>query len=142
VDGTPVWSHHGIVCTGETYKKVVKLTFARGPGSRPDGLFNSSLEGSTRRAIDIHEGRSSTRRVQGAREGAVARMARRRKAQEAVRSVAKPRETSLGGNPQIAKADGDAPVQAYIAAMPGWKRDVGSASTRSSRGTCPACARP
>jgi hypothetical protein len=55
--GVPVWSHHGIVCTGETYKTVVKLTFARG-GSIPDpsGLFNSSLEGSTRRAIDIHEG--------------------------------------------------------------------------------------
>jgi hypothetical protein len=54
---TPVWSHHGIVCTGETYKKVVKLTFARGAGvPDPSGLFNSSLEGNTRRAIDIHEG--------------------------------------------------------------------------------------
>jgi hypothetical protein len=55
--GTPVWSHDGIVCTGESYKKVVKLTFARG-ASVPDpaGLFNSSLEGSTRRAIDIPEG--------------------------------------------------------------------------------------
>src|SRR5213593_1112728 len=53
----PVWSHHGIVCTGEAYKKVVKLTFARG-ASIPDSsrLFNSSLEGNTRRAIDIHEG--------------------------------------------------------------------------------------
>ncbi|HET6618903.1 MAG TPA: DUF1801 domain-containing protein [Dongiaceae bacterium] len=55
--GTPVWSHHGIVCTGESYTKVVKLTFARG-ASIPDParLFNSSLEGNTRRAIDIHEG--------------------------------------------------------------------------------------
>ena len=55
--GVPVWSHNGIVCTGETYKEVVKLTFARG-ASLPDParLFNSSLEGSTRRAIDIHEG--------------------------------------------------------------------------------------
>jgi hypothetical protein len=54
--GTPVWSHHGIVCTGETYKKVVKLTFARGASiPDPSGLFNSSLEGNTRRAIDIHE---------------------------------------------------------------------------------------
>ena len=54
--GTPVWSHDGIVCTGETYTKVVKLTFARG-ASLPDPrhLFNSSLEGNTRRAIDIHE---------------------------------------------------------------------------------------
>ncbi len=55
--GVPVWSHHGIVCTGETYKKVVKLTFAQGASLKdPARLFNSSLEGSTRRAIDIHEG--------------------------------------------------------------------------------------
>jgi hypothetical protein len=55
--GVPVWSHNGIVCTGETYTKVVKLTFARGAGiPDPMRLFNSSLEGSTRRAIDIHEG--------------------------------------------------------------------------------------
>jgi hypothetical protein len=53
----PVWSHHGIVCTGEVYAKVVKLTFARGAGvPDPSGLFKSSLEGSTRRAIDIREG--------------------------------------------------------------------------------------
>jgi len=55
--GVPVWSHNGIVCTGETYKNVVKLTFARGASiPDPSGLFNSSLEGDTRRAIDIHEG--------------------------------------------------------------------------------------
>ncbi len=55
--GTPVWSHHGNVCTGETYTKVVKLTFARGASiPDPSHLFNSSLEGNTRRAIDIHEG--------------------------------------------------------------------------------------
>ena len=55
--GTPVWSHHGIVCTGESYKNVVKLTFARGAGiPDPSGLFNSSLEGNTRRAIDLREG--------------------------------------------------------------------------------------
>ena len=54
--GTPVWSHDGIVCTGETYKNVVKMTFARGASlNDPSGLFNSSLEGNTRRAIDIHE---------------------------------------------------------------------------------------
>src|SRR5215208_6704042 len=54
--GVPVWSHNGIVCTGETYAKVVKLTFARGAGiPDPSRLFNSSLEGNTRRAIDIHE---------------------------------------------------------------------------------------
>src|ERR1700741_2214685 len=55
--GVPVWSHHGIVCTGETYAKVVKLTFARGASlPDPSRLFNSSLEGNTRRAIDLHEG--------------------------------------------------------------------------------------
>ena len=55
--GTPVWSHGGIVCTGETYKKVVKMTFAKGAALQdPVGLFNSSLEGNARRAIDIHEG--------------------------------------------------------------------------------------
>jgi hypothetical protein len=55
--GTPVFSHGGIVCTGETYKNVVKMTFAKGAALRdPSGLFNSSLEGNVRRAIDIHEG--------------------------------------------------------------------------------------
>ena len=55
--GTPVWSRGGIVCTGETYKNVVKMTFAKGAAlSDPAGLFNSSLEGNVRRAIDIHEG--------------------------------------------------------------------------------------
>lgn len=55
--GVRVWSHNGIICTGETYKHVVKLTFARGASlSDPSGLFNSSLEGNTRRAIDIREG--------------------------------------------------------------------------------------
>ena len=54
--GTPVWSHDGIVCTGETYKSVVKLTFMKGASLRdPSGLFNSSLEGKVRRAIDFHE---------------------------------------------------------------------------------------
>jgi hypothetical protein len=55
--GTPVWSRGGIICTGETYKNVVKMTFARGAAlSDPSSLFNSSLEGNVRRAIDIHEG--------------------------------------------------------------------------------------
>ena len=55
--GTPVWSHNGIVCTGETYKKVVKMTFAKGASLKdPSRLFNSSLDGNVRRAIDIHEG--------------------------------------------------------------------------------------
>jgi hypothetical protein len=55
--GVPVWSHAGILCTGETYKAVVKMTFAKGAALQdPSGLFNSSLEGNTRRAIDFHEG--------------------------------------------------------------------------------------
>jgi hypothetical protein len=55
--GTPVWSHGGIVCTGETYKNIVKMTFAKGASLKdPSGLFNSSLDGNVRRAIDIHEG--------------------------------------------------------------------------------------
>ena len=55
--GVPVWSHDGIICTGETYKSVVKLTFVKGASlDDPAGLFNSSLEGNTRRAIDVHEG--------------------------------------------------------------------------------------
>ena len=55
--GTPVWEHHGIICTGETYKRVVKLTFAKGASvDDPAGLFNSSLEGNVRRAIDIRQG--------------------------------------------------------------------------------------
>ena len=55
--GTPVWSHGGIVCTGETYKNAVKMTFAKGATLKdPSGLFNSSLDGNVRRAIDIHEG--------------------------------------------------------------------------------------
>ena len=55
--GVPVWSHDGMICTGETYKSVVKMTFAKGAQLKdPAGLFNSSLEGNTRRAIDFHEG--------------------------------------------------------------------------------------
>src|SRR5258705_271404 len=62
--GTPVWSHHGNVCTGETYKQVVKLTFARGASLQdPRRLFNSSLEGNTSRAIDIREGEAPDARA-------------------------------------------------------------------------------
>jgi hypothetical protein len=57
MSGVPVWSHDGIICTGETYKQVVKMTFAKGASlDDPSGLFNASLEGNTRRAIDFHEG--------------------------------------------------------------------------------------
>jgi hypothetical protein len=57
--GTPVWSHNGLICTGEAYKNVVKITFSKGASLKdPDGLFNASLDGKERRAIDIHEGES------------------------------------------------------------------------------------
>jgi hypothetical protein len=116
----PVWSHHGIVCTGEAYKQVVKLTFARGAKvPDPSRLFNSSLGGNTRRAIDIHEGEEID-------AGAFKALVKAAVAQNGPPAKkARPVKRLAGGNPQIAKADGDAPVQAYIAGMPGWKRDVG-----------------
>jgi len=105
----------------------VKLTFARGASiPDPSRLFNSSLEGNTRRAIDIHEGEQVNA---GAFKALVkAAVARNRPPSKKARpgaSEAKPVKLLSRGNPQIAKADGDAPVQAYIAAMPGWKRDLG-----------------
>ena len=171
--GTPVWSHHGNVCTGETYTKVVKLTFAQGARiPDPSGLFNSSLDGNTRRAIDIHEGEmvdaaafkalvraavahnaatagngnktarktaaktSSRTATKSAAKGAAktaaktarkttAKTARNAAANVAPEGAAGKPTLLAGGNPQIAKGDGDAPVQAYIAAMPGWKSYVG-----------------
>lgn len=124
--GTPVWSHDGNVCTGEAYAKVVKLTFAHGASlADPARLFNSSLDGKVRRAIDIHEGEQvdaaafkALIKAAVAHNGTLAR----KKAKPAVAKAA-PRLLS-GGNPQIAKADGDAPVQAYIDAVPGWRGDV------------------
>jgi hypothetical protein len=154
--GTPVWSHAGNVCTGETYKQVVKLTFARG-ASLPDpkGLFNSSLEGNTRRAIDIREGEvvdskafkalikaavAENLRVRDTKAKAVKKAAnqgsqppkptRPSKSAGAAGQTSRVRKSEKavllsGANPQIAKAEGDAPIQAYIAAMPGWKSRLG-----------------
>jgi hypothetical protein len=127
--GVPVWSHAGIVCTGEVYKQVVKLTFARG-ASLPDPrrLFNSSLEGTTRRAIDIREGEELDSEAFGALiQAAVAENLRTSapKSKSPQGRAGKSLKLLSGGNPQIAKGDGDAPVQAYIAAMPGWKSDLG-----------------
>ena len=145
--GTPVWSYDGIICTGETYKKVVKLTFARGASlDDPARLFNSSLEGNVRRAIDIHDGEEvdeadfkalvgkavalnssrKSRPSRAAKPGAAAGDGKRPTAGRNGTSVTAGPKLLAGGNPQIAKADGDAPVQAYIAAMPGWKRETGS----------------
>ncbi len=129
--GTPVWSHPrcGIICTGEKYKDVVKVTFAKGASLvDPSGLFNASLEGGTRRAIDVREGEKiDARALEALVRGAIAAGgATPRKAVKApsVRALSKP-ALLAGGNPRIAKGDGDGPVGAYIAAMPGWKREVG-----------------
>ena len=125
--GTPVWSHHGIVCTGEVYSKVVKLTFAQGASiADPARLFNSSLEGNTRRAIDIHEGEKiDAGAFKVLVKAAVAQNRQPAKKAKPGASKAKPVKLLSGGNPQIAKGDGDALAQAYIAAMPGWKSDLG-----------------
>ena len=132
--GVPVWSRSGIVCTGETYKEVVKLTFAKG-ASLPDPhkLFNSSLEGNARRAIDIRQGEKlNAKAFKTLIQSAVASnlQATSMKGKPAKKPDAPITTTNKvvllsGGNPQIAKADGDAPVQAYINAMPGWKQHVG-----------------
>ncbi len=128
--GVPVWSHAGIVCTGETYAQVVKLTFARGAALEDSRrLFNASLDGNTRRAIDIREGEAiDAKGLADLIRAAVAENLR----SSATKSKKQPRASQptpvkllSGGNPQIPKGDGDAPVQAYIAAMPGWKSDLG-----------------
>jgi hypothetical protein len=119
---TPVWSHNGLVCTGETYKDIVKMTFAKGAFLKdPSRLFNSSLEGNVRRAINIREGyKVNEAALKDLIRAAVALNFK----SKSPSAAAKP-ALLAGGNPQIGKADGDAPVQAYIAAMPSWKRDIG-----------------
>lgn len=133
--GVPVWSHGGIICTGETYKSIVKLTFAKGASLEdPARLFNSSLEGNTRRAIDIHEGEAIDGEALKAliRAAIALNMSKPAGKRTAKEKAIQPKGGKAsgpvllsGGNPQIAKGDGDAPVQAYIAAMPGWKREAG-----------------
>lgn len=127
----PVWSAQGILCTGEAYKQVVKLTFPKGASlADPKQLFNSSLEGNARRAIDIREGEKvdatafkKLLQAAAALNGSVTSAKPAKKAKVAA-SPAKPVKLLSGGNPQIAKADGNAPVQAYLAAITGWKREV------------------
>jgi hypothetical protein len=144
----PVWSSAGIVCTGETYKQTVKLTFAHGAKlDDPAKLFNSSLTGNTRRAIDIREGeRLNARAFKALVKAAVAFNHAQKPAGKAKPAIAKPAVAKpagakpavakpkaaaakkvvllSGGNPQIAKGYGDAPVRDYIAAIPGWKRET------------------
>lgn len=98
--GIPVWSHDGIICTGEVYKNTVKLTFAKGAGvADPAGLFNSSLEGKVRRAIDIREGEKLN-------EAALRKLIRAAVALNVKAQGARPKAQAKllsGGNPQIAK---------------------------------------
>jgi hypothetical protein len=91
--GVPVWSHGGIICTGETYRTIVKMTFARGAAlADPSGLFNSSLEGNTRRAIDFHEGgKIDEKALQALIRAAVALNVSVRAAAAPVRSQKKPK---------------------------------------------------
>jgi hypothetical protein len=145
--GVPVWYQDGMLCTGEVYKSVVKVTFAKGASlDDPKGLFNSSLDGNVRRAIDFHEGETvdardftalvraaaalnATPKTKAAPKKAAPKKAAPKKAapkKAAPRATASAKPARLaGGNPQIAKGEGDAPVRAYIEAMPDWQRDVG-----------------
>lgn len=118
--GVPTWSHNGIICTGETYKDKVKLTFARGASLKdPSRLFNASLDGGTRRAVDIREGN----KINESAFKSLIREAAELNSSKKKPGSKKPKLLS-GDNPQIAKGYGNAPVQAYIAAIPGWKQSV------------------
>ncbi|MFN0094770.1 MAG: DUF1801 domain-containing protein [Dehalococcoidia bacterium] len=131
--GTPVWSHGGIICTGEAYKAVVKLTFAKGAAlPDPAKLFNSCLEGNVRRAIDIREGEAIDAdafreliRAAVALNLVVAKPTKRAATVAAEPAPAKAPVLLSGGNPRIPKGDGDTPVEAYLAAMPDWRQGIG-----------------
>ena len=115
--GSPTWSHGGIFAVANAHKDKVKLTFAHGTAlPDPMRLFNATLDGNTWRAIDLRGGD----RIDDAALRALVRKA-------VAFNTTQPAKPVLlsGGNPQIPKGDGDGPVQAYIAAMPGWKSDVG-----------------
>ncbi|MBL7963829.1 MAG: DUF1801 domain-containing protein [Flavobacteriales bacterium] len=124
-DGVLAWSSNGLVCTGEVYKDKVKLTFMHGAAlPDPAGLFNAPGTGATRRAIDIHEGGTvNATAFKALVKAAVAQNSGKAKAKvKAPDTKAAPVKLLSGGNPQIAKGDGDAPVAQYIAAAPGWQR--------------------
>lgn len=136
--GVPTWSHNGLICTGEPYTSVVKVTFARGAALEdPAGLFNASLDGNARRAIDIREGeevaaepfRALVRAAVALNSAGVKATPARGRQGGVATAPGEPGASApallTGGNPQVAKGEGDAPVKAYIAAMPGWKREAG-----------------
>ncbi len=124
MQGIPVWSLDGIICTGETYKASVKLTFPKGASlPDPSRLFNASLEGNARRAIDLRQGDALNAKAFAAllRAAAIANVKPPKR--PTTKAASKPKVKLLSGdNPQIAKGYGDASVQQYLAAIPGWKR--------------------
>ena len=124
--GSPTWSHDGTLAVGNARKDTVTLRFAQGAQLRdPKKLFNASLGGKQWRAMDIHEGdRINRTSLKALLREAVAYNKTHGYMSRKAAAGDKPILLS-GGNPQIAKADGDAPVQAYIAAMPEWKHDIG-----------------
>lgn len=137
--GVPVWLRGGIVCTGETCKEAVKLTFFRGAAlADPQGLFNASLKAGTRRAIDIRVGEKLDPKafealIRAAVAANLGEESPKAKPAKKTTTKVKPAEAAdndvpvrllQGGNPKIAKAEGEAPVQAYIAAIKGWRGDV------------------
>lgn len=108
--GVPTWELDRTICTGETYADKVKLTFTHGASlDDPSGLFNASLDGGVRRAIDLHEGDELDGRAFVA----------------LVREAAGLPRLLSGENPQVPKGDGPEALQGYLDAMPGWKREVG-----------------
>jgi hypothetical protein len=135
--GSPTWSHAGIYAVGNAHKDKVKLTFAHGAAlPDPKKLFNAALGGGTWRAIDFREGdKTNKAALKTLVRAAVAynttvpkskgSTAKRGKKSAKTAMTSRRQVLLSGGNPQIDKADGDAPVQAYIAAMPAWKKDVG-----------------
>lgn len=143
----PVWSRGGIICTGETYRDKVKMTFAKGASlADPDRLFNSSLDGRVRRAIDIFEPETMNdaaliRLVRAAvalnleKKAPAAKKAGPRGKAPAAEGA--PVRLLAGGNPQIKKGEGASVVDEYIRAMPGWKRAVGEQIDRLIVSVCP-----
>jgi len=126
--GTPTWSHAGIYAITNAHKDKVKITFAHGAAlADPNELFNAGLDGNKWRAIDLFEGDAIDEPKLGAlfREAIAYNIESGKPAKKSAAKKTSAAKLLSGGNPQIAKADGDAPVQAYIAAMPGWKREVG-----------------
>jgi hypothetical protein len=142
--GTPVWSHGGLICTGETYQQVVKMTFAKGASvADPSGLFNASLEGNTRRAIDFKEGdepdakalkaliRAAVALNETTTRGRAAAKAPARKTAAAKAAAAEVATGPQGPAPgkarkpaSLPKSDGDAGVQAYIASLEPWQAEL------------------